>query len=65
MVKDPGDIVKVGQKVSVKILSISSTERHLGLSLKAGSSSESTSKPKLNKEELAEALDAAIDSEIK
>ncbi|GAB4157549.1 MAG: 30S ribosomal protein S1 [Candidatus Dojkabacteria bacterium] len=34
LVKDPRDIVKEGQEVEVKILSISSTERHLGLSLK-------------------------------
>lgn len=64
LVKNPEDIVKVGQQVKVKILSISSTERHLGLSLKAGSSSKAPS-VQLNDEELAEALDAAIDSEIK
>ena len=64
LVKNPEDIVKVGQHVKVKILSISSTERHLGLSLKAGSTT-STPSAKLNEEELAEALDAAIDSEIK
>ena len=34
LVKDPRDFVKEGDKVQVKILSISSTERHLGLSLK-------------------------------
>ena len=65
LVKNPEDIVKVGQEVKVKILSISSTERHLGLSLKSGSTTASTPSPKLNDEELAEALDAAIDSEIK
>ena len=64
LVKNPEDIVKVGQHVKVKILSISSTERHLGLSLKAGSTT-STPSAKLNEEELAEALDAGIDSEIK
>ncbi len=63
LVKNPEDIVKVGQEVKVKILSISSTERHLGLSLKA--SSEVPSQKKLNKEELAEAIDEAIDLEIK
>lgn len=63
LVKNPEDIVKVGQKVKVKILSISSTERHLGLSLKA--SSEIPETKKLNKKELAEAIDEAIDSEIK
>lgn len=34
LVKDPRDIVKENDKVKVKILSISKTERHLGLSLK-------------------------------
>ena len=33
LVKNPEDIVKIGDEVDVKILSISSTERHLGLSL--------------------------------
>ncbi len=61
LVKNPEDIVKVGQEVQVKILSISSTERHLGLSLKASSD---TPTAKLNKEELAGAVDAAIDAEI-
>ena len=63
LVKNPEDIVKVGQEVKVKILSISSTERHLGLSLKA--SSEVSPSKKLNKEELAEAIDEAIDLENK
>ncbi|KKP42937.1 MAG: RNA-binding S1 domain-containing protein, small subunit ribosomal protein S1 [candidate division WS6 bacterium GW2011_GWC1_33_20] len=62
LVKNPEDIVKSGQEVKVKILSISSTERHLGLSLKASSDVKA---PQLNEEELAEAIDAAIDSEIK
>lgn len=61
LVKNPEDIVKPGQAVKVKILSISSTERHLGLSLKAH---EKESKP-IEGEQLAEAIDAAIDSEIK
>ncbi|PKN03102.1 hypothetical protein CVU76_03745 [Candidatus Dojkabacteria bacterium HGW-Dojkabacteria-1] len=60
LVKNPEDIVKTGQKVKVKILSISSTERHLGLSLKAADSKA----PKLNEEELSEAIDKAIDAEI-
>lgn len=34
LVKDPRDIVKEGDTVHVKILSVSKTERHLGLSLK-------------------------------
>jgi len=63
LVQDPANIVKEGQEVKVKILSISSTERHLGISLKA--SSEVPSQKKLNKEELAEAIDEAIDFEIK
>lgn len=62
LVKNPEDIVKTGQKVKVKILSISSTERHLGLSLKAASSKPAS---KLNKEELSEAIDAAIEEEVK
>jgi len=60
LVKNPEDIVKTGQKVKVKILSISSTERHLGLSLKAADSKT----PQLNEEELSEAIDKAIDAEI-
>jgi len=63
LVKDPGDIVKVGQKVKVKILSISSTERHLGLSLKE--TSEVVGKKKMDEKELAEAVNAAIESEVK
>ncbi len=61
LVKNPEDIVKIGQEVKVKILSISSTERHLGLSLKASS----TPTSKLNEKELAKAIDEAIDQELK
>ena len=71
MVKDPADIVSVGEEVNVKILSISSTERHLGLSLKGAKQKESTvkkAKPekekKLSEEELASAVDTAISEEI-
>jgi small subunit ribosomal protein S1 len=64
LVKNPEDIVKAGQEVKVKILSISSTERHLGLSLKATDTT-TPKAPELNEAELSEALDAAIDSEIK
>ncbi len=64
LVKNPEDIVKPGQEVKVKILSISSTERHLGLSLKATSSTAKKSE-QLDEEQLSEAVDAAIDSEIK
>lgn len=60
LVKNPEDIVKTGQSVKVKILSISSTERHLGLSLKAASEKSSS---KLSKEELSEAIDTAIEEE--
>ena len=63
LVKDTGDIVKVGQKVKVKILSISSTERHLGLSLKETSGV--VGKKKMDEKELAEAVNAAIESEVK
>lgn len=61
LVKNPEDIVKIGQEVKVKILSISSTERHLGLSLK----DTSAPAPTLNEQELAEAIDEAIDLELK
>lgn len=66
LVKDPSDIVKEGDKVKVKILSISSTERHLGLSLKATSDSAVDKKPakKLTKKELEDAVDAAIAQEV-
>lgn len=62
LVKNPEDIVKTGQKVKVKILSISSTERHLGLSLKAA---QTPAQKQLSEEQLSEAIDAAIDAEIK
>ena len=62
LVKNPEDIVKTGQKVKVKILSISSTERHLGLSLKAA---QTPTQKQLSEEQLSEAIDAAIDAEIK
>jgi len=65
LVKNPEDIVKIGDAVDVKILSISSTERHLGLSLK-GASSKKTAEPKkkVSKEELASAVDSAIEAEL-
>ena len=66
LVKDPGDIVKAGQEVKVKILSISSTERHLGLSLKAvDQDSKIEEKKNLSKEELSSAIEDAITEEIK
>lgn len=68
LVKDPSDIVKVDDEVMVKILSISSTERHLGLSLKATSKKsvvvEEEQKPEISKEELASAIDTAIEEEF-
>lgn len=57
LVKDPRDIVTEGQTVSVKILSISSTERHLGLSLKANST------PRKEKREAAVVEEKEVDSE--
>ena len=68
LVKDPSDIVKEGEEVKVKILSISSTERHLGLSLKAASSSSKGKAKKKEKElsedELKEAVEEAVEEEI-
>ena len=65
LVKNPEDIVKIGDAVDVKILSISSTERHLGLSLK-GASTKKTAEPKkkISKEELASAVDSAVEEEL-
>lgn len=72
LVKDPRDFVKEGDKVKVKILSISSTERHLGLSLKWKEKPEEEVREKPKKEvkeeaspeELAKAVDEAIDKEV-
>lgn len=66
LVKDPSDIVTLGDQVKVKILSISSTERHLGLSLKAtvGKKVEIKVPKKISKEELASEVDSAIEEEI-
>lgn len=62
LVKNPEDIVKIGDEVKVKILSISSTERHLGLSIKA--TVEEKPKKKVSKKELEKAVDEAIEAEI-
>ena len=64
--KNPEDIVKEGDAVDVKILSISSTERHLGLSLKGASAKKTVVEPKkkVTKEELASAVDSAIEAEL-
>ena len=66
LVKDPSDIVTLGDQVKVKILSISSTVRHLGLSLKAtvGKKVEIKVPKKISKEELASEVDSAIEEEI-
>lgn len=65
LVKDPADIVKTGDKVKVKILSISSTERHLGLSLKAANAgSDTKATKKITKKELEKAVDDAIAQEV-
>ncbi len=65
LVKDPNDLLKEEQEVDVKILSISSTERHLGLSLKATSVAAKPKKvKKLSKKELEDAVDAAIETEV-
>ncbi len=63
LVKNPEDIVKLGQDIKVKILSISSTERHLGLSLKAAYETE-TPKKKVSKKELEQAVDQALEAEM-
>jgi small subunit ribosomal protein S1 len=68
LVKDPADIVSAGDKVKVKILSISSTERHLGLSLKSVDQDKAEvteAREALSEEELSEAVEEAIDEEIK
>ncbi len=68
LVKDPKDIVSAGQEVKVKILSISSTERHLGLSLKAVDQEKdkvTEAREALSEEELSEAVEEAITEEIK
>ncbi|MDD4382389.1 MAG: S1 RNA-binding domain-containing protein [Candidatus Dojkabacteria bacterium] len=66
LVKNPEDIVKVGDEVDVKILSISSTERHLGLSLKAvgGKETKEEKVKEITKEELKEAVDTAVEEEL-
>ncbi len=66
LVKDPTNIVKEGETVKVKILSISSTERHLGLSLKAVPKGSDATEPRkeISKEELASEVESAIEEEI-
>lgn len=62
LVKNPEDIVKEGDPVKVKILSISSTERHLGLSIKAVQTEKKVKK--ISKKELAAAVEEAIEAEL-
>lgn len=68
LVKDPADIVNVEDDVEVRILSISSTERHLGLSLKSAKSVtpkvKAEAKKEISEEELASAVDTAVEEEI-
>jgi ribosomal protein S1 len=66
LVKDPANIVTEGDSVKVKILSISSTERHLGLSLKAVPKGTDVTEPRkeISKEELASEVESAIEEEI-
>lgn len=66
LVKDPANIVTEGDTVKVKILSISSTERHLGLSLKAVPKGSDVTEPRkeISKEELASEVESAIEEEI-
>lgn len=59
LVKDPRNIVSEGEAVKVKILSISSTERHLGLSLKWDKKDEK----KVTNKEIAQQLEAALEDE--
>jgi small subunit ribosomal protein S1 len=68
LVNNPADIVTAGDEVKVKILSISSTERHLGLSLKAVDQKKdkvTEAREALSEEELSEAVEEAITEEIK
>jgi small subunit ribosomal protein S1 len=67
LVKDPRDIVSEGQTVQVKILSISSTERHLGLSLKWNSKTASGGAEKdkeVDADKVAEAIAAEVGESI-
>lgn len=75
LVHNPKDYVKEGETVKVKILSISTTERHLGLSLKAVKNNESMTQDSKSKiiitgssaddEEVDKRqLDVAIEEEI-
>jgi small subunit ribosomal protein S1 len=64
LVRDPRDLVNEGDDVKVKILSISSTERHLGLSLKWDSPTIEEVKEDEAEEVNQEELAAAIEEEV-
>lgn len=69
LVRNPRDFLKEGDKIKVKILTISETERHLGLSMKNldkySSKSEEAPVKKMNKKELEKVVDQLIEEEIK
>lgn len=65
LVRNPRDLVKEGDTVNVKILSISTTERHLGLSLKASKMDSNEPEPKkVSKKKIAEQISSAIEEEL-
>jgi small subunit ribosomal protein S1 len=61
LVHNPRDIVNEGDSVKVRILSISTTERHLGLSLKAANN---TFKTKKSDEEGAESAEVSAEESV-
>lgn len=69
LVRNPRDFLKEGDNIKVKILTISETERHLGLSMKNldkySSKSEEAPVKKMNKKELEKVVDQLIEEEIK
>lgn len=69
LVRNPRDFLKEGDKIKVKILTISETERHLGLSMKNldkySSKPEEAPVKKMNKKELEKVVDQLIEEEIK
>ena len=69
LVRNPRDFVQEGQEVKVRILSISETERHLGLSLKAVAEGDdfkprNTYKPRNKKEEVEEVETVETSKEV-
>lgn len=69
LVRNPRDFLKEGDNIKVKILTISETERHLGLSMKNldkySSKPEEAPVKKMNKKELEKVVDQLIEEEIK